>query len=372
MRFTFVTHGDIQTLATVKRATGMAGPLCKAGHDVSIVIQDEPANRERISFECPEATPLYFKHGSVYSQVSQKRQLLQQSNPDVVWVCAVGARNWVSSLFRSKRPIMLMEHSELLSNVPQFSRIRRLRECLMEWSTLFWFDGLVCASRYLEKLYDRRLKLFGKKSNILYSPYAYNSDVIHMPPTKLGGFKQRYAGKKVIFYVGRLMACYGIFEIINAVAELKKKRQDFVLLVAGSGPEKARAVEAVGQQNLSDVIEMLGYVPEEDLPSYFHLANAFLCPMRDTVQDWARCPSKLFMYLPFAKPIVTCRIGEAPELLAYDGFYFEPENVASLSATLERALSVGGDWRPAISARSHSWETRADQLVSWVSNNWGR
>jgi hypothetical protein len=45
MHFCFVTHGDVETLATMKRATGMAEPLAAAGHSVSLVVQTPDQSR---------------------------------------------------------------------------------------------------------------------------------------------------------------------------------------------------------------------------------------------------------------------------------------------------------------------------------------
>ena len=43
---------------------------------------------------------------------------------------------------------------------------------------------------------------------------------------------------------------------------------------------------------------MPGFVDEEDISQYFSVASAFISPMNDTTQDWVRCPSKMYLYLP--------------------------------------------------------------------------
>jgi glycosyltransferase involved in cell wall biosynthesis len=211
----------------------------------------------------------------------------------------------------------------------------------------------------------------GKKPPILYSPYAYNNEILLQPPFLLDSLKSKYAGRKVLLYMGTLTANYGLFDMLGSMEVLRKSRQDFVLLVMGEGRHKQQAVDHIAKNHLGDFVHLLGHVPEDHLASYFRLADAFLCPLQNTVQDWARCPSKLFMFLPFRKPIVTCRIGEAAELLQNDGFYFEPGNIQTLSIALERALlSAASGWQPSWNEHDHSWSARADQFLKWMKINW--
>jgi hypothetical protein len=66
----------------------------------------------------------------------------------------------------------------------------------------------------------------------------------------------------------------------------------------------------------------------------FRLAQPFLCPLRNTVQDWARCPSKLFHVLRFRETHrnLPCWRG-GPKSWVNKGFYFEPGNITALAAS---------------------------------------
>ena len=117
---------------------------------------------------------------------------------------------------------------------------------------------------------------------------------------------------------------------------------------------------------LENQVEFPGYVPETEISSYFAVASVFLCPLRDTVQDWARCPSKLFLFLPYKKPIVSCRIGEAAELLGESGFYYIPNDVISMT----RVLNLAMDANPKAqipNPREHDWEARVATFQAWLN-----
>ena len=100
--------------------------------------------------------------------------------------------------------------------------------------------------------------------------------------------------------------------------------------------------------------------------SHFAVAHAFVCPLRDTVQDWARCPSKLFMYLPFRKPILTSPIGEAKELLGDDAFFYNPGDVEGLAGAMRRALDTD-HFTMSLDPAAHTWQARVDQFLAWLA-----
>jgi len=371
MRICFVTTGDLMTIATGKRATGMAGPLAALGHDVSIIMQDTPTNRERLALECPGAQALLFPGGPALAEVRRKRALLRQARPDVVYTCSFGVRNRVTPLVGRRLPVRLVEHSELRSGIPDLSARQRRVERALEWAAALSFDGQICASRYLEQEFGRMMHRAHRPRPLLYLPYAYHEEVLQPPTLDMSALRARYAGRRVVLYMGTLTENYGLFQMLEAARSLRQTRPDFVLLLLGRGRHADRAAEFVTTHHLADCVELLGYVPETELAAHFQLASVFLLPLLDTVQDWARCPSKLFMYLPFEKPIVTCPVGEAREHLGDDGFYFAPGDVLGLTAQIGRALAVGEHWRPRRDYHEHSWQRRAVAFADWVGACWG-
>jgi glycosyltransferase involved in cell wall biosynthesis len=296
--------------------------------------------------------------------------LIREWNPDVVYVCAIGIRNWVGNIRRTRHPIFLVEQSELRSSIANNPLPRKLLDRLLEFTTIFLFDGQVCASRYLQRVYQNWMRKSFKRKPILYSPYAYNPNLLTPNQTLVEKLTVDYRNKKVILYMGTLATNYGIMDILKAVDILRQVRQDFILLVLGQGRDGDAARKFVIDRQLNGSVQMLGYVPEEDLPSYFKVADAFVCPLFDTIQDWARCPSKLFMYILFNKPILTCKIGEAIELLGDNDFYFTPKNTDELCQRLGQALDGSKSLRPNCNPQSHSWDTRAHDFLKWLHENW--
>src|SRR5664280_1039089 len=178
MHICFVATGDIEKLATSKRATGLAEPLLRRGHRVTLVLEEAVANRRRVALECPNAEVIYVPPGTRLDDVKSRWAALRASNPDVVWVCNWGIRNIVLRKLAGIRGLVLVEHSEMLSYAVGSFFLRRGWETSFEWGSLFVADGLICASRYLEVLYRHRAKVLRKPLPIHYSPYAYNPEIL--------------------------------------------------------------------------------------------------------------------------------------------------------------------------------------------------
>jgi glycosyltransferase involved in cell wall biosynthesis len=359
--------GDIQITATMKRATGMAQPLTARGHQVGIIAWDTPANRARLQKECPNAEPIWLPRGLHGFQESRmKIARMRAWRPDVVYVCAFSSHNWIMRISLPDHCRVIIEHSERFSAIPG-TRKRHLWELLLEYVSVLGADGLLCASRYLTNLYARHARAMGRSHlPVHYFPYAYGSEA-PPDPARVTTLRQQTTGKKTVLYMGTLMPNYGIFDILHATANLLRKRQDFRLVVLGHGDAARQARTLVERLGLGGVVEFYGYVPDKDLPMWFLLADVFLAPLNNTVQDLARCPSKVYMYLPFRKPIVTCPIGDPHDLLGEDGFYYPAGDVNGMSQAMERALDASTTWKPAhVDPQKHNWSYRTDEFLAWL------
>ncbi|KAA2243662.1 glycosyltransferase family 4 protein [Chitinophaga agrisoli] len=368
MKICFITLGDIKSIATMKRALGMANPLQSMGWEVSIIAQDTEENRNRIAIECNEQIQVYYyKECGLKEEVQIKTSLVNQIAPDFVYFCSFSFRNRIIKSKLSAKPKILIEHSELASGIPDNKGLKKYALLLLEYFSARYADGLLCASRYLEREYHKRAaQVMKKKLPILYSPYAFNNDVIDAPKIKLQELQETYKNNTVLIYMGTMTRNYGLFTMLQAVEQVIKERPDVKLLLLGRGRHLEEAKAYVQEHRLENHVVFGGYTPENELSSYFERADAFISPLNDTVQDWARCPSKIYMYIPFHKPIFTSKIGEPKEIFGNDGHYFDTTQPAGL-AKLIADLANGRLQHTDINIDEHSWHRRAADLTNWVS-----
>lgn len=362
----FVTTGDIAAIATAKRALGLANPLSDLGWMVHVIMEDTDENRHRAAMECDERVKVHFmSYTSPIDEKNKKSSLLEEIKPDYVYLCAFVFRNMVSVNFKCKK---LVEHSELRSAITDVSWWRRGYELFSEYYSLVYADGILNASVYLQKLNRKRAgRILREKLPMLYFPYAYNGDLCKMVVRKDCVGWEKSDGDVFVTYLGSLSRAYRTIDIAKAVHRIG--RVDIKLLLLGDGDDRQRIQAYVAENNLEQQVWMPGYVNEELIPTFFSLTDVFVLPMNDTVQDKARCPSKLYMYLPYGKPIVTAKVGEPYEVLKDNGIYYATGSVDDLSRAILTALTkktLGLD------SRCHEWTERAKQFDEWIKRSFGQ
>jgi glycosyltransferase involved in cell wall biosynthesis len=365
MKICFITSGVITQHPTMKRAFGMAKPLVALGHDVTICLQDAPDNQAVIA-QCPGVSAHYFQQSSLAVEREQKHNFLNKHHFDVVHICGLGFRN---AILPPAKTFTIMDHVELESSLVGVSFLRKFAQFLLEEISLLIYPGSVTASKYLENLFSQHLNRLWQVRPILYLPYAFDPSHLRIENSEIQAFRHKYPNRKIIVYMGGIYRNYGCFEMLEAFRKLAAQRQDFIALILGRGPDFAAAIEFVKQNQLQAVVEFQGYVPEEEVPIFLGGADVLLSPLNDTVADWARCPSKLLMYIATRHPIVTCAISEALEYLGEDGFYYEPNSVDSMISAIEKAFEVGNSWKPNYNPQEHTWQARVQSWLNWITEN---
>jgi glycosyltransferase involved in cell wall biosynthesis len=253
----------------------------------------------------------------------------------------------------------------VLSGIPDRPLWRRFYDGILERLFARGSDAHVCSSRYLFDYYGKLTS--ARAVPLLYLPYAFSPHEARAAVADVAAIHSRYGGRKIVLYAGTLSENYGILDLIRAVATLARSRNDFVGVFAGRGHVAERAKSLVTEIGLQDRVFLPGYVNDSELAALMASASAFVCPLRDTIQDWARCPSKLYLYLSHRKPVVTSRIGEAIQIFGDNGLYFEPKNVASMAEKISEALDYTGSDLP--DPALHSWEARARTTLKWLQAN---
>ena len=108
VKICFITSKTIIKHATMKRAFGMANPLCLLEHEVTICLQESEDNREAMS-RCPLAQAYYYQAGSALYERRQKQTFLEQSSFDIIYICGLGVGNAINTK-PLKSSFVLMDH----------------------------------------------------------------------------------------------------------------------------------------------------------------------------------------------------------------------------------------------------------------------
>lgn len=359
----FITTGDIAQIATMKRAFGLAKPLANLGWTIDILAEETKENKKCYELECDSRIRMhYYPKSNVFNEINFKNNLIAELSPSYIYLCSFSVRNFVFK----RKSLLIIEHSELQSSIKNQKYIKCLMAYILESVSVIYADKLVCASKYLQEYFTGlSTKLIFASKDIHYSPYAYSNEVINTPPFLKESLKKKYNNQFICLYMGSMAENYGFFKMLEAMKLLKN--YPIKLLLMGKGKDFEKGLRFV-QENRMNNVELLGYVDEVELSSYFSITDAFISPLNNTVQDKARCPSKIYMYLPFKKPVLTCKIGEAFEIFGENGQYFEFNDSISLSNLIMKNYlgTIGSNVSSELNIEQHSWVNRALLIDNWL------
>ena len=163
----------------------------------------------------------------------------------------------------------------------------------------------------------------------------------------------KVGGHKRILFVGRLVPYKGVTVLLNAFAELRKRRSDVELLIAGRGPlfESLQAkAKALG---INERAHFLGFVPDAELGALYRYADLVVVPSTGSLESTA---TVLEEAAACGAPIVGSDIPGAGESLPNDGVrgrLVAPGEVGPLVEAIDRMVNVS---RPQPPTSVRTWD----------------
>lgn len=123
----------------------------------------------------------------------------------------------------------------------------------------------------------------------------------------------------VLLTVRRLVARNGVDRILTCASALRPELRRTRFLIAGTGERYEGLAARLRGDNLGELVELLGFVPDEDLVKYYQAADVFLLPTRElecfglpVIEAMGcGCPP---LVMPDGGPAEVCR--EFPERIA--------------------------------------------------------
>jgi glycosyltransferase involved in cell wall biosynthesis len=197
---------------------------------------------------------------------------------------------------------------------------------------------------------DRFIVLSQAFGNILHQQYQIPWSKIHVIPggvdiekfqpnlsriearVKLGWRTDR----QIIFTSRRLVNRVGIDKLLNVIALIKARNPDIWLAIGGRGPLESALRQQATDLGLNDMVEFIGFLPDEDLPVAYQAADISIMPS----QSFEGFGLAIVESLACGTPVICTPVGGMPEILqpfAPDLITASPEESA-IAQTLEEAL----------------------------------
>ena len=215
-----------------------------------------------------------------------------------------------------------------LSRFSRFVHVTNPNGLFWTWLMQFFIryaDRVTTVSTFLKNKYGGEIIPHAKDTDFL-DPLRFNNDELKK---ELG-----LAGKKIVMFLGTPRQHKGLEEAVEAV--LMIDNPDLILMIVGASMDGR--YEKKLQASRSGRFFMTGFVPVKELPRYLMLSDVVIIPQRVTADTVGQIPSKIFDAMSMARPIISTRVSNIPEILADCGIIVNPEAPDELSSAIKQVI----------------------------------
>ncbi|MEM6752859.1 MAG: glycosyltransferase family 4 protein [Cyanobacteria bacterium P01_C01_bin.38] len=336
----------------------------------------------------PSQIPIVAVEGTNYPKFfSSTRQLLQKLNGDIIYAVKPKPTSFGVSLLtklgRRRRPLILdMDDWELSwhggdewkyrPNPKQFYRdiFKPNGELKFPDHPLYlqWIEKLVpnadavtIDTQFLQNRFGGIYVPNGKDTE-MFSPHNYDAEAS----------RKRYGleGYRILMFPGAPRPHKGVEDVLTALDKLNQP--DLRVVIVGGSPYDDyddRLIEKWGRW-----IIKLPKSPVESMPEIVAAAHVVVVPQRDTLTARAQFPLKLSDGMAMAKPVLSTRVGDIPDILGDTGYLVDPnspdqiaEQIELIFNNLEQASQKGERAREKC-VEKYSLDTMASTLSQLISS----
>jgi glycosyltransferase involved in cell wall biosynthesis len=359
--------------------------LAKKGHTVRVLtrkLTDHEADVEQIdgveehrySFQ-EKLFPFFFK--SILSDCRRTFRSLEENFPfDIINFHQPFSAIGVLSLTGSRRvPCVYTCHSlsfeEYISRSSSpknpFSwllhRLQIRSRKSIEQTVLKRSDSIVALSEYTREKLQRTYGLAPSKVSVI--PGGVDLERFR-PSTDETQIRTRIGlpeDKFILFTVRNLVPRMGLENLISAFEIVQNGRTDLLLVIGGEGPLEKALKEQARRCGVEDFVRFAGYIPDEDLPSYYQMADLFILPTTE-LEGFGLVTVEAFAS---GLPVLGTPIGGTREILAKLGsdYLFEDSTPQSIATGILKALNGWATNQAFYNNISQTCRKVAEQHYSW-------
>ena len=265
--------------------------------------------------------------------ISTIRKMLRDMDADIYIACKLRPTSFGIALLKkwsSRKPVILdiddweagfYYHSGFWGSVGRFMNFSNPNGLPYTWlmeKLVGFADSIIVSNKFLQNRFSGCLIHHCRDTSIL-NPENFDSQKVKK---SLG-----LENNRVIMFMGTPRAHKGIDDLIKAFESLN--HSDLRLVFIGAEPSFNPRQEK---------IVVLPKTSFNDLPKYLSAADILVVPQRDTTDTQGQSPAKLFDAMAMAKPVITTRVSDIPEVLGGNGYLVEPGNPNELASALQHVL----------------------------------
>ncbi len=262
------------------------------------------------------------------------------------------------------KPFVLTQHNTFIDYNNIFDNVERLNDLTVGKQNLKTADKIIAISG-ATKDYVLRLGAKPSKVSVIYN----GVDLARFRP--ITGKREEMRKKlgipqhaTVVLTVRRLVYKNGVDTLIDTANIAVKRNPKIVFLVVGKGPDMESVKLHVTQLGIEANFRLSGFVSDEDLPSYYNVADLFVLPSK----SGEGLPLVALEAMACGLPVIATDVGGIREVLTEDYGKLVPPNQPELlvKAVLDFAAidfcSRKKELR-AMMEEKYSWDANVERLV---------
>jgi glycosyltransferase involved in cell wall biosynthesis len=318
-----------------------------------------------IRVQCYDSVNIGFRLGIPYAipHISSLKTFLEtvKSN-DLIHV---HGHPYLSSLIAAKiakrysKPLVLTQHNTFIEYNNIWDTVEKLNDLAVGKQVLKEADKIIVVSN-ATKNYVLSLGADPEKVRVIHN----GVDLERFKP--LSGVKEEMRRKlgipkdaSVVLTVRRLVYKNGIDTLLESAEIAVKNNPKLVFVVVGKGPDFEEVKEKIVQLGMQRKFRLTGFVPDEELPLYYNVADLFALPSK----SGEGLPLVALEAMASGLPVVATNVGGTSEVMSEDYGKLVPPN--SPNSLAEAVLEFS---RKDLSVLTKDLRTMIEQKYSWDQN----
>jgi glycosyltransferase involved in cell wall biosynthesis len=167
----------------------------------------------------------------------------------------------------------------------------------------------------------------------------------------------------ILFTVRNLVPRMGLENLISAFEIVQNGRRDLLLIIGGEGPLEPALKEQTKRCGVEDFVRFAGYIPDQNLPAYYQMADLFILPTTE-LEGFGLVTVEA---LASGLPVLATPVGGTREILAKLGsdYLFDDSTPQSIANGILNALNGWATDKAFYKNISETCRKVAEQHYSW-------
>lgn len=260
-------------------------------------------------------------------------RIINQTGPDLCHFTNALAPLWIT------KPYVLSIYDATLflySRYHPWTRLLAIR--MMLPLAVRRAKAIITISKSARKDLQRILKIPEDKIHVVYGAAPKHFERV-TNQRELARIRQKYQlPEQFLLYVGTLEPRKNLDRLVRAFGRLKEQGQPHKLVLAGPwGWSMNGFQQQIKNLGLNKSVQMLGYIPDDDLPGLYSLATVFAFP--SLYEGFGLPPLEA---MACGTPVLSSRNSSLAEICGDAAFLVDPLNEKSLFDGLQRVLGDEG------------------------------